>query len=88
MWIYILNIKLLNYTKDILRFCKIILVAFIIIFAIILLKYKPSYKVTISGEEVGYITNKKEFENIINEKILNQNGKNIAFVDIPEMPKY
>lgn len=88
MWIYILNIKLRNYTKDILRFCKIILVAFIIIFAIILLKYKPSYKVTISGEEVGYITNKKEFENIINEKILNQNGKNIAFVDIPEMPKY
>lgn len=52
------------------------------------MKYKPSYKVTISGEEVGYITNKKEFENIINEKILNQNGKNIAFVDIPEMPKY
>lgn len=88
MWIYILNIKLQNYTKDILRLCKIILVAFIIVFAIILLKYKPSFKVTISGEEVGYITNKKEFEKIINKEILNPDEENIAFVDISEMPKY
>lgn len=88
VWIYILNIKLRNCTKDVLKVVKIILIAFIIIFAIILLKYKPSYKVTISGEEVGYITNKDGFEKLIDEEILNPKEENIAFVSISEMPKY
>lgn len=87
-WIYILSIKVRNYTKDILRFSKIIIAAFILIFAIILLKYKPSYKVTISGEEVGYITNKKEFEQLVNNEILNPNVANVAFVDMEAMPEY
>lgn len=53
-----------------------------------LIKYKVLYKVTISGEEVGYITNKKEFEKLLNEQIINPNNENIAYVDIPELPSY
>lgn len=53
-----------------------------------LIKYKVLYKVTISGEEVGYITNKKEFEKLLNEQIINPNNENIAYVDIPELPRY
>ena len=66
----------------------IAVVATIIILAILLLKYKVVYKVTISGEEVGYVINKNEFEKLINEKILNSTEGNIAFVDLEERPKY
>lgn len=52
------------------------------------MRYKPAYKVTISQEELGYVTNKKEFEKLVDEEILNPNKENIAFVDIDEMPKY
>lgn len=53
-----------------------------------LLRYKPAYKVIISEEELGYVTNKKEFEKLVDNEILNPNKENIAFVDIDEMPKY
>lgn len=85
---YILNIKFKNYTKNIVKLISIIAVAFILIIAIALLKYKPSYKVTILGEEVGYISNKQEFKKLIDDEILNPDHKNVAFVDIEEMPKY
>lgn len=64
------------------------MVALILIVAFILFKYKPAYRVTISGEEVGYILNKNEFEQLINDEILNIDQENVAFVDIKEMPKY
>ena len=64
------------------------MVALVLIVAFILLKYKPAYRVTISGEEVGYILNKNEFEQLINDEILNIDQENVAFVDIKEMPKY
>ena len=56
--------------------------------AFILLKYKPAYKVTINEEIVGYITNKEQFEQLIQNEILNPNETNVAFVDIKEMPTY
>lgn len=40
------------------------------------------------GEEVGYVSNKKEFEKLVDKEILNPEETNIAFVDIEEMPKY
>lgn len=53
-----------------------------------LIKYKVLYKVTISGQEVGYVTNKNEFEKIVNEQIINPKDENIAYVDIEELPQY
>lgn len=53
-----------------------------------LIKYKVLYKVTISGKEVGYVTNKNEFEKLLNEQIINPSDENIAYVDIEELPKY
>lgn len=45
------------------------------------------YKVTMAGETLGYITNKKEVEKIINNYINTKEG-NIAFIDIANMPEY
>lgn len=52
------------------------------------MKYKPGYKVTLSGEELGYVTNKRELEQLIDSKIINPSDINVAYVDIEAMPEY
>ena len=85
-WIYILNKKVRNCTKDLTKLLTVVAVASIIILAIMLVKYKTVYKVSISGQEVGYVLNKSEFEKLIEEKIIKAQS-NIAYVDIEE-PTY
>lgn len=87
-WIYILNKKLKYYTKEILKYFNVTIIAFGFIIAIILIKYKPSYKVSISGEEVGYIKNKTAFEESIKSTLLASETKNIDSIDIKENPEY
>ena len=48
-----------------------------LIIAIILLKYKPIYKVTLAGQEIGYVENGAELENRIQQEIIEMEGKNI-----------
>lgn len=88
VWIYILNKKVRNCTKDITKLLTIAIVGATIVLAIMLIKYKVLYKVTILGEEVGYVTNKNEFKKLLNEQIINPSDENIAYVDIEELPKY
>lgn len=40
------------------------------------------------GEDVGYISNKNEFEQLVNSEILNTQEENIAYVDIEALPEY
>lgn len=82
--IFILRRATIYYIKNTL---KITVVATILIFIIFISKYKPMYKVTMAGETLGYITNKKEVEEIINNYINTKEG-NIAFIDIANMPEY
>lgn len=58
------------------------------IIAIILLKYKPTYEVTLSGEKIGYVNNETEFEDKIQSEIIEMEGKNIYFVSLDNMPSY
>lgn len=62
------------------KFIKVIAMAILIIFIIIFLKFKPAYLVTLNGEKVGYVTDKKQFQSEINDQILTTNEKNVAFV--------
>lgn len=66
----------------------IIIFWFVLITAIITIKYKPVYEVTIQGEKLGYIIDKTSFENKINEEIISQEGNNIEYVSLNEVPKY
>ena len=63
--------KLKFYTKETLKLFNISLLALGFIIAIILIKYKPMYEVKISGEQIGYVINKKAFNKIIEENIEN-----------------
>lgn len=59
-----------------------------LVIVILLLKYKPTYMVTVSGEQVGYIEDVTEFEDRIQNEIIEMEGKNIDFVTIENMPSY
>ena len=54
----------------------------------IFIKYKPVYEVTIAGEKLGYIEKVDEFKNLIEEKIINQEGEYIANISLIEEPEY
>ena len=58
-----------------------------IILTVACIKYKPVYEVTMSGETIGFITNRELLETKI-EKFMNDKSGNIAFKDIDELPSY
>jgi len=76
------------YTKEILKFLNISLLASGFIIAIVLIKYKPMYQVKISGEKVGYIVNKETFNETIVENIENYSNKSIDNVKLTQNPEY
>ena len=59
-----------------------------LIIAIILFKYKPTYVVSLSGEQIGYVSNAAELQDRIQSEIIDMDGKNIDFVTLDNMPKY
>lgn len=85
---FILRKKLKFYTKEFLKFFNITIIAFGFIIAIILLKYKPMYKVSISGKEVGYVEDKQALEETLKETITESTDKNIEDVTLNEEPEY
>ena len=80
--------KLKYYTKEAIKFFNITLIAFGFIIAIVLIKYKPMYEVKLSGEEVGYIENKKALTELIENNVENYQNKNIDKVELLENPEY
>ena len=66
----------------------IIITGFLLILAMIFIKYKPVYEVTVAGEKLGYIKNLNEFKNLLQDKIMNQEGTNIADVSLTDEPTY
>lgn len=80
--------KIKFYTKETLKLLNIALVALGFIIAIILIKYKPMYEVTILGQTIGYTKNKNALNEAIEENIENYKGKNIYNIELAEKPQY
>ena len=85
---FILKRKLKYYTKEFLKFFNITIIALGIIIAIILIKYKPMYKVSISGEELGYVVDKQALEETLKEEITESSSKTIENIQLNEQPEY
>ena len=72
------------------RLISLVTVAAVIIVAAIVILYKPIYKVTINGDKIGYCEDKEALQNKINDYMENgeEGQKNVAFVQIDDMPEY
>ena len=64
------------------------ILGFILIIAILIIKYKPVYKVTNAGKEIGYVQNKNAFKALINEQIINKEVKNVDNISLLNEPQY
>ena len=51
------------------------------------IKYKPVYNVTVSGEALGYVSEKNELDKNLTKYINHREGT-ISLIDIPNMPEY
>lgn len=74
-------------TKEIANTLKLVTIGAAIVTTIVCIKYKPVYKVTISGETIGFVDD----ENVIKakiEKYIKDTSGNIAFREIKELPEY
>lgn len=85
---FILNKQIKYYTKETFRWINLIAALLFIVMTIILMKYKPVYSVSISGEQIGYIKSKHELEEKMQEMIAREGTNNIAYVDIDIEPEY
>lgn len=84
---YILKRRIIYHIKKSFKCLNLLFLLSLSIVSIIALKYKPAYKVTISGQTIGYVSNKAELEARINNEILAHTG-NVAFVTIKQFPEY
>ena len=70
------------------KYFNIAIIAFGFIIAIVLIKYRPVYKVSISGEEIGYIENIQALEENLKNEIISGETKNIDSINLSEEPEY
>lgn len=63
-------------------------IAGLIIAGLVAYFFKPTYSVTLNGEFIGYTKNKSELQSRINTAIQKGDGKNLAFIQIDNMPEY
>ena len=69
------------------RLINIVAIALFIIMTVILIKYQLVCEVTVDGEKLGYITDKEQFEQSVNE-IINKEENNKLYTVIEKMPEY
>ena len=74
-------------TKEVFKTLKIVLIGFSVITVAAVIKYKPVYAVTLSGETIGYVADKEKTEKKINNYINNKEG-NVAFRIATNLPEY
>lgn len=75
------------YIKRLFKLFIVIAIGLFIVIGCICSKYKPLYKVTLNGEEIGYVENKEKMQEKINDFANNLEG-NITSIEITEMPQY
>ena len=62
------------------RILQVIAMAIILLIVTIAVKFKPAYAVSLAGKQIGFVNNKDEFQNKIENEILNVDEDNVAFV--------
>ena len=80
--------KLLLHTRRSIRIITLILLSILIIIGLVILFYRPTSKVYINGEQVGYTENKSKLQSKINDYIENGDSENVAYVQIDSLPEY
>ena len=82
--------KVLIHTRRGLKLTILTVIAAFLIIGTIAFLFKPTYSVTINGEQVGYTENRAKLQHEINNYAEKGDGEqqNVAFVQIQNLPEY
>ena len=82
--------KIYVYIRGTLKLISLVTVSAVMIVAAIVILYKPIYKVSLNGKTIGYCEDKDTLQNKLNYYMENgeEGQKNVAFVQIDDMPEY
>ena len=75
--------KVLIHTRRGIKFIILFMIAAFLIVGTIAFLYKPTYSVSINGEQVGYTEDKAKLQHTINDYV-----ENVAFVQLENLPEY
>ncbi len=80
--------KLLIHIRTGVKLISVAVLATCLIIGMVAFIYKPTYSVSLNGEQIGYTKDKSNLQQKINEYIENGDGENIAFVQVDTLPEY
>ena len=80
--------KVIIHTKKSIKMIILSMIATFLIVGVVAFLYKPTYSVSINGEQIGYTSDKSNLQKRINEYIENGDGGNTAFVQVENLPEY
>ena len=80
--------KVLIHTRKSLNFVILLGIAAFLIIGLVAYFFKPTYRVILNNEQIGYTVDKGKLQTKINDYIKNGDGQNVAFVQIDQMPEY
>ena len=80
--------KIMLHTKRSIKCVFLIVIATFLVVGIVAYLYKPTYRVIMNGELIGYTENKGKLQAKINEYVKNGDGQNVAYVEVENMPEY
>lgn len=83
---FILSKQIKYYTKEIAKWINLVAIALFIVMTLIFIRYRLVCSVSISGNQIGYVSNKSLIENKLKEMLNLEGTNNIAFVNtiVPE----
>jgi len=84
---HIFNKLIKYYTKNLVRILGIFVTGLLIITSIIYVKYKPSYKVTLNGQVIGYVESKENMQKMV-DKYEKNLPENVAYITLNSKPQY
>ena len=80
--------KVLVHARKSLKFATLLGIATFLIIGLVAYFFKPTYRVILNNEQIGYTSDKGKLQAKINDYIKNGDGQNVAFVQVEQMPEY
>ena len=82
--------KVLVHARRGVKLIILFMIAIFLIIGAVAFLYKPTYSVSINGQQVGYTANKSDLQHRINDYVDHGDGtnENVAFVQVDQLPEY
>ena len=75
-------------TRKSIKLIVLIFLSAIILLALVVLFYNPTYEVSLNGEVIGFTSNKSKLQERINDYTSGNEEENVAFIQVDAMPTY